>query len=97
VVFPDGTVIENKKSVDTFVQVIDYAGPERVASLGLKVSKYPMVSKTKLDNNEGGYQQSQKELSDGSWLITKLSNPDKLNRLQNISKQLDLDLEIRIV
>lgn len=97
VVYPDGTVIEHKKSVDTFVEVINYAGPEQVAALGLKVSKYPMVSKTKLDSNEGGYQQTQKELSDGSWLITKLSNPDKLNRLQYISKQLDLNLDISIV
>lgn len=47
VTMPDGTVIENDKAKDTFVEVICRIGIERVRPLGLKFCKVPIISNTR--------------------------------------------------
>jgi len=94
VIFPDGYVEENNNSAKTFINAINRIGPSRVAELNLKVSSYDMLSKVELPDDTGGYRSSQRFIKDGYYLITKLSNSEKVARLQLVSKKLNLNLSV---
>ena len=96
VVWPDGRVMENNNSTQTLIDVINAIGPAKVAELGMKISGYDLVSKEKIGHNEGGYGNSQREINDGYWLVTKFSTDAKLAKLQEMSSILNLDLKVSI-
>jgi hypothetical protein len=96
VVFPDGRVVEHKNSTETFKEVINEIGPARVAALNIMTSGYPLLSKEKIDHNEGGYGKSQQQMNDGYWIVTKLETKAKLSKLQEISDKLDLGLQVSV-
>ena len=96
VVFPDGKVVEHKNSTETFKEVINEIGPAKVAELNLKISGYDMLSKEKIGHNEGGYGDSQRQINDGYWIVTKLATDAKLAKLQEISNRLNLGLQVSV-
>ena len=94
--FPDGSMINAKTSIETFAQVIERIGVERVAELGLKVSNHPLLSKDKLpENTYGGYGLNQRRIGD-YWMVCKFSNDQKMRFLQQIKQALNLDMEIKL-
>ena len=95
VILSDGTEISHKNVTKTFKDVINYIGPDKVESLKLKVSKYPLVSKSKVQD-EKGYGNSQHKLDGGYWLITKLSTAEKSAKLQEIIRMLKLDMSVNL-
>lgn len=97
VIYPDGTVIEHNNSTTTLLEVINYAGPARVAALDLKISGLPMVADYQLEPEGKGYATSQRLVNDGYWVMTKLSTDAKLGKLTEISNRLGLDLQVSIV
>ena len=93
VTMPDGTVIENDKAKDTFVEVICRIGIERVRPLGLKFCKVPIISNTR----DAKYGKAQVPV-DGGWLIlTHSSNNDKKKQLDKIAKALKIKMKVEIV
>lgn len=90
---PDGTVIENAKAKDTFVEVICRLGIERVRQLGLKFCKVPIISNTR----DAKYGKAQVAV-DGGWLIlTHSSTNDKKKQLDNIARSLRIKMKVEIV
>lgn len=93
VTMPDGTVIENAKAKDTFVEVICRLGIERVRQLGLKFCKVPIISNTR----DAKYGKAQVPV-DGGWLIlTHSSTNDKKKQLDKIAKALKIRMKVEIV
>lgn len=96
VVWPDGRIMENNNSTTTLIDVINAIGPAKVAELGMKISGYDLVSREKIGHNEGGYGNSQREINDGYWLVTKFSTDAKLAKLQEMSSKLNLELKVSV-
>lgn len=93
VTMPDGTVIENDKAKDTFVEVICRIGIERVRPLGLKFCKVPIISNTR----DAKYGKAQVPV-DGGWLIlTHSSTNNKKKQLDKIAKALKIKMKVEIV
>lgn len=93
VTFPDGKVICHIKSAQTFAEVIDIIGPEKVAELEIRMSGRPLVSKEKYEM----YERGQQEISNG-WFVTTHSNTnEKVHNLKKISEALGLDLIVKKV
>lgn len=90
VTFPDGTVICYKRVLETFMEVIRKIGPELVASLGMEVRHYPLVSKEKIDV----FGENSKQLDAKWFVITESDTAQKYIQLCSISKQLNLGLKI---
>ena len=90
VTMPDGTVIENDKAKDTFVEVICRIGIERVRPLGLKFCKVPIISNTR----DAKYGKAQVPV-DGGWLI--LTHSSKKKQLDKIAKALKIKMKVEIV
>ena len=78
------------------IDVINEIGPAKVAELGIKISGYDMLSREKIGHNEGGYGNSQRQINDGYWLVTKFSTDAKLAKLQEMSSKLNLDLKVSV-
>ena len=97
VVWPDGRIMENNNSTTTLIDVINAIGPARVAELGMKISGYDLLSREKIGHNEGGYGNSQRQINDGYWLVTKFSTDAKLAKLQELSNRLNLDLKVEVI
>ena len=92
----EGEEIYEDTSIDTFIKTIEKIGLERVANLGLKISSYELLSKSKLENETpGGYGKAQRQLGD-YWLITKYATSAKINYLKKIKTALNLDLEVTL-
>lgn len=96
VVFPDGRVIEYNNSTTTLKETINAIGPAKVAELGMKISGYDLLSREKIGHNIGGYGNSQREINDGYWIVTKLATDAKLAKLQEISNRLNLGLQVSV-
>lgn len=93
VTMPDGSTIEYKAAKDTFVEVIQKIGVERVRPIGLKFCKVPIVSNTR-DVKYGNAQVP----VEGGWLIlTHSSTYDKKKQLDIIAKKLYLNLKVEII
>lgn len=87
--FPTGELSCENQVVKTFLRVIEYAGPERVAALGIQYLGGDLVSR------EGNpkYMSACKPV--GDYLVnTCSSTPKKVELLKEIDKALDLDLII---
>jgi len=86
VTFPDGTVINCKKVVDTFLEAIKRISPERVLPLNVIRDKVNIVSDREVNDrykNVGKY-----------WVNGHSSTKDKINMLNEINKKLNLNLKI---
>ena len=88
--FPDGTTVQGNSAAETMAQTINRIGPKRVAELHLRAGGGDLVSK------EGStiYKSSNYPLDSGYVLCTHSSTDDKINKLEKISKLLNLGLVI---
>ena len=93
VTFPDGRTIQPNKVLETLVEVVKYAGPERVRDLGIIVCADNLV----LKNPKPRYEKPCKPVGNG-WLVNTCSDtPTKYEQIKQISKVLNLDLGIEII
>lgn len=92
VTFSDGSVVKNNRVSDTFTEVIYKIGAERVSKLGFIQNGGELVGKQKHPKFYSQYP------LEGGWLVcVHSSTADKMRHLQNISKQLGLNLDIQLV
>ena len=93
VIFPDGRTIQPNKVLEALVEVVKYAGPERVRDLGIIVCADNLV----LKNPKPRYEKPCKPVGNG-WLVNTCSDtPTKYEQIKQISKALNLDLGIEII
>lgn len=94
--FPDGTVIAEKKAVDTFVNVVKRIGVVQVRQVveaeNLVFCKVPVIS----NRRDKKYGRSQHDLGGGWLLITHSSNKTKKKILDRVSEVLRLDLKVEV-
>ena len=88
--FPDGTIVQGNSAAETLALAINRIGPKRVAELPLRTGGVNLVSR------EGSftYRNANYSLDDGYILCTHSSTDDKINKLEKISKLLNLGLVI---
>ena len=89
VTFPDKTVINHKKVVDTFVETIKLIDPERIIPLNIYRSGVAIVSNKK-DNFY-----SQHKIGK-YWIMVHTSTKEKIAVLSEINEKLNLNLIIEI-
>lgn len=94
VTFPDGNVVCHRVVKDTLIEVIRYAGLERVYSLRYPTRGTFLLSKEQLTDERARYQV---EIADGYFLITNSSSDAKLKQIEYISHQLNLNLRVEMV
>lgn len=93
VTFPDGRTIQPNKVLETLVEVVKYAGPERVRDLGIIVCADNLVLKTPKPR----YEKPCKPVGNG-WLVNTCSDtPTKYEQIKQISNELELNLQIEII
>jgi hypothetical protein len=91
VTYPDGRRVEHRYAYETFLDVIEHAGADKVAALKLKWVGLTLVSKTKDDYY------NQHEISAGWLVVTHSSTNQKKVQLEEISQKLHLGLKVEIV
>lgn len=91
--FPDGRVIQHKKVVNTFVEVIENNFPDLIHELDIQHAGINLVTKERSEQ----YASSQREIVDGWYVFTNISTRKKREDLLRISNELDLGLKIDIV
>lgn len=93
VTFPDGRTIQPNKVLETLVEVVKYAGPERVRDLGIIVCADNLV----LKNPKPRYEKPCKPVGNG-WLVNTCSDtPTKYEQIKQISDELGLNLQVEII
>ncbi len=97
VTFPDGTVIAEKKAVDTLINVIKRIGVARVREVveaeNLVVCKVPVIS----NRRDKKYGRSQHDLGGGWLLITYSNTKTKKSFLDRVSEVLGLGLVVEVI
>ena len=91
VTYPDGAVINNKYAYETLIQVVEKAGVEKVAKLGLMQVGLEFISKTRDDFY------NQHELPGGYLIVTHSATIKKKQQIEEISKKLGLGLKVEVV
>ena len=95
VTFPDKRVSFHKKSSDTFVEVIKYAGAKKVEQMGFEVLGKNLVSTSLFENEK--YKKYQREIEPGLYVCTYCNTQRKLKILKEVNRELKLDLIIEEV
>ena len=91
VTLPNGKVLEDGSATEILVYVIEYVGPERVASLGLTCAGMPLVSKRRPPKY------SFRELSKGYFLTTNSPTAYKKQYIDTIASALHINIIAEIV
>ena len=90
VTLSDGEVIEHKNGLDTFFDVIERLGIERVKDLNLIRNTIPLISTSKHPEREqrqrGQY-----------YIVSRITAKVKKKILDQIAKKLEIDLEVELV
>ena len=96
VFFPDGTIIAEKKAVDTLAKVVQKIGVAKVRQVveehNLKFCKVPVIS----NRRDAKYGKSQRNLGDGWLLITHSNNPMKKAFIEKVSQVLNLGIKVTL-
>lgn len=93
VVFPDGRVIQPSKVLEALLEVVKYAGADRVHELGLICCGDNIILKTP----DPRYQKASKPVGNG-WLCNTYSNTDtKFAQILEISNRLGLGLKVDLI
>ena len=95
VLFPDNHASCNKMVWETLVDVVKYAGAERVRQLGIMIMGDNLIS-SKLNENER-YRIGQKEVERGLYVCTYSSTDTKYEQIRKINRDLGLGLKIEKV
>lgn len=91
VVFPDGSVVWNRRAIDTFINVLRKIGLERIPEVGLEHGGYNLVSKQMRPIEPGRIWQHE---CDGWYVYSNISNTQKIDDLTRISDYYKLGLKI---
>ena len=89
VVTYNGEVFNGATAKDTFIEVIQKIGPDRIQSLGRKVYNGPFIV-SDIEELNG---RDSVPLNDNLFLLVGISNKDKKKILSKIKKELSLDLD----
>ncbi len=93
VTFPDGTTICRINATITYLEVLQHIGPEKVATAGIDVSKYPLVMREVPDR----LKEWCKPLENGWYVNMQGSDASvKYRQLSIISERLNLGLKIEM-
>lgn len=92
VTFPDNTVSCKVPVLETLLDVVKYAIPERVQALNIMVIGDNLVSSTL--NPDERYRAAQKEVKPGLYVCTYSSTDSKYDQIKHINKALGLGLQI---
>ena len=87
---PDGETVECPKIRDTFVEVIEKLGIEKVAALDISRQKIPLVAVSK-------YPDLYQKLSGSYYILTDTTTIDKKRDLMKIAKGLGVELNVEII
>lgn len=93
--FPDGKKICHQTVSNTYVDAIQYIGPDKVESLNIKVYGKNIISATLFDDPR--YRSAQYDLGNGKYLTTAGNSDRRMSILQKISDMLSLGLRIEKV
>lgn len=91
--YPNGKVVQNTKSKDTFLEVIKDSYPDLIMGIDFSV---PFISREKLPDFPN-HPRSQTLIDGGYYVSTNFSNQDKVKILKKISDELELGLRITLV
>jgi len=91
VTYPDGKKIERRFAYETFLEVVENIGVEKVATIGMKWLGLPLISKQKDDYY------NQHEIKGGWLVVTHSSTGQKKKQLDEISNALNLNLKVEII
>lgn len=91
VIFPDGTTIEGKTAITTFVETLREIGFDRIPKVGIEHGGYNLVSKEKRPTKPGTIWQHE---VDGWFIYSNISNETKSNDLKRISDYYKLGLTV---
>lgn len=89
-----GKQYHDRDATDTFVEVIEAIGVERVYELHLPISRWDLVSKQKVPMKKG--YPAQREIA-GNWVITTFSTPSMKYTLERICSKLGLAIQSVVV
>ena len=96
VIFPDGTIIEEKTAAGTLVAVVQKIGVAKVRKVveeqNLKFCKVPVIA----NRRDTKYGRSQKELGEEWLLITHSNNSIKKAFVEKVSEALGLGLKVTL-
>ena len=93
VVFPDGRCIQPTKVLEALIEVVKYAGAERVRSLNIICCADNLI----LKNPAPRYINPSKPVGDG-WLCNTCSDTrTKYDQIKTISDKLSLDLDVELI
>ena len=90
--FPDGHVSNHARVMQTLVDVVIFAGPERVRDLNIIVCGDNLVT----SNLNPTYTKAYKEVGKGLYVNTASDTKRKYQQIMEINEALDLDLIIRL-
>ena len=91
--FPDGRILQPNKVLETLVEVVKFAGPEKVRALNINVCGDNLITKNPLPR----YVKPCKPVGDG-WLCNTCSDTlTKLEQIQYISEKLNLGIVAELV
>jgi hypothetical protein len=88
--FPDGKIISEMKTTNTFVKCLLDIGVENIMTLDIQLYGLPLIG----DKKSEKYQQ--KPVVDDLYVITQMSNEKRVEILEYISEKLNLDLAIEL-
>ncbi len=94
VVLPNGTVICHNIVSETFLEVVKYAGVEKVRNLKIKVAGDNMIVSKEYINPK--YEKTTKYVGHNLYCFTNINTAKKAEILKQISKQLNLDLIVEV-
>ena len=89
----DGRIIQNNRAYETLLEVVRYAGVDKVRALNLKHLGVHFVATSLSDQ----YGSSQHEVAPGQFVITHSSTQTKKRQIEAISGALNLNLKVEIV
>lgn len=90
--FPDGHISNHARVMQTLVDVVIFAGPERVRDLNIIVCGDNLVT----SNLNPTYTKAYKEVGEGLYVNTASDTKRKYQQIMEINDALDLDLIVRL-
>lgn len=91
--YPNGTIIQHAKAVDTFLEVIENSYPDLIHELNIRHANVNLVTKERSKQ----YSSVQKEISNGWLVFTNINTRKKREDLLKISEELELGLKVDII
>jgi hypothetical protein len=93
VTLPDGRTIQEGRVSQTLVNVVEYAGADKVRSLEIPINKDNLIT----NKVAPAYENSVKSVGNGLFVHTNSSTQTKFAQIQQISDDLNLGLTVELV